>query len=154
MPETQVVDAIRDRYARDPRIHRPVQVAVSEREGTVALRGTVRSLRQRMAAVEIAKAVPGVRAVHDELVVDPRDRWDDDDIRGAALQALISSPDVPDDMIDVKVADGWVTLSGQVRHQSDSNAAFEAVSPLLAVTRLPRAGGITNKIEVVTAGGH
>jgi hypothetical protein len=38
-------------------------------------------------------------------------------------------------------------LSGQVKHQSDSNAAFEAVS------RLPRAGGITNRIQVIAAGG-
>jgi hypothetical protein len=38
-------------------------------------------------------------------------------------------------------------LSGQVKHQSDSNAAFEAVSGL------PRVGGITNRIQVITAGG-
>jgi hypothetical protein len=38
-------------------------------------------------------------------------------------------------------------LSGQAKHQSDSNAAFEAVSGL------PRAGGITNRMQVITAGG-
>jgi hypothetical protein len=38
-------------------------------------------------------------------------------------------------------------LSGQVKHQSDSNAAFEAVSGL------PRVRGITNRIQVITAGG-
>jgi osmotically-inducible protein OsmY len=60
----------------------------------------------------------------------------------------MSSPDVPDDAIDVRVSDEWLTLSGQVKHQADSNAAFEAVSGL------PRVGGITNKIQVITAGGH
>jgi osmotically-inducible protein OsmY len=148
MPETQVVDAIRARYARDRRLHHPTQVAVSERAGTVTLRGTVRSLHQRRVAVDIAKSVRGVRAVQDELVVDPRDRSLDDEIRGAALQALISSPEVPADMIDVRVANGWLTLSGQVKHQPDSNAAFDAVSGL------PRVGGITNKIQVITAGGY
>jgi osmotically-inducible protein OsmY len=61
---------------------------------------------------------------------------------------LMSRPDVPADMIDVSVDDGWLTLSGQVKHQSESNAAFEAVSGL------PHVGGITNRIQVVTAGGH
>ena len=148
MLDTQVVDVIRARYARDPRIHHPAQLAVSERAGTVTLRGTVRSLHQRRVAVEIAKSVRGVRAVQDELSVDPRDLWLDDEIRGAALQALMSAPDVPADMIDVRVADGWLTLSGQVKRQSESNAAFEAVSGV------PRVGGITTKIQVITAGGH
>jgi osmotically-inducible protein OsmY len=148
MPDAQVVDAIRARYARDRRIHHPAQLAVSERAGTVTLRGTVRSLHQRRVAVDIAKSVGGVRAVEDELIVDPRDHSIDDETRGVALQALMSSPDVPADMVDVAVVDGWLTLSGQVKHQSDSNAAFEAVSGL------PGVGGITNKIQVITAGGH
>jgi osmotically-inducible protein OsmY len=59
----------------------------------------------------------------------------------------MSRPQVPDDQIDVRVANGWLTLSGQVKHQSESNAAFEAVSGLTS-------GGITNKIHVVTAGGN
>ena len=148
MPDAQVVDAIRARYARDRRIPHPGQLAVSERAGTVTLRGTVRSLHQRRVAIDVAESVRGVRAVEDELIVDPRDRSVDDETRGVALQALMSSPDVPADMIDVRVVDGWLTLSGQVKHQSDSNAAFEAVSGL------PRVGGITNKIQVITAGGY
>jgi osmotically-inducible protein OsmY len=148
MPDAQVVDAIRARYAHDSRIHHPAQLAVSERAGTVTLRGTVRSLHQRRVAVDIAKSVGGVRAVEDELIVDPRDHSIDDETRGVALQALMSSPDVPADMVDVAVVDGWLTLSGQVKHQSDSTAAFEAVSGL------PGVGGITNKIQVITAGGH
>ena len=35
-----------------------------------------------------------------------------------------------------------------MRHQYDSEAAFEAV------WELPGVGGITNEIKVVTAGGH
>ena len=80
--------------------------------------------------------------------MDPRDRWEDDQIRGAALQALVSNVNVPDDRIDVRVSAGWLTLKGEVKHQSDSNAAFEAVSGL------PGVGGITNEIKVITAGLH
>jgi osmotically-inducible protein OsmY len=52
------------------------------------------------------------------------------------------------DTVDVTVANGWLTLSGRVKHQYESNAAFEAVAGLQHV------GGITNKIQVVTAGGY
>ena len=148
MPDNHITGEIRARYARDRRIHHPAQVAVWEKAGTVTLRGTVRSLHQRHVAVDIAKSVRGVRAVQDDLVVDPRDNSVDDEIRGAALQALMERSDAPADMIEVKVADGWLMLSGQVKHQSQSNAAFEAVSGL------PRVGGITNKIQVITAGGY
>jgi len=148
MPDEQVIDQIRDRYVRDPRIKHPAQVAVTEKAGTVTLRGTVRSLHQRRAAIEIANSVRGVRAVEDELLVDPRDHYLDDELRGTALQALMSNDEVPIDQINVKVANAWLTLTGRVKRQSQSNAAFEAVS------ELPGVGGITNRIEVVTAGGY
>jgi osmotically-inducible protein OsmY len=148
MPDEQVIDQIRDRYVRDPRIPHPAQVAVTEKAGTVTLRGTVRSPRQRRAAIEIAKSVRGVRAVEDELTVDPRDHSRDDELRGTALQALMSNDEVPIDQINVTVANGWLTLTGRVKLQSQSNAAFETVS------ELPGLGGITNRIEVMTAGGH
>jgi osmotically-inducible protein OsmY len=148
MPNEQVIDQIRARYVRDPRIQHAAELAVTERAGTVTLRGTVRSPHQRRVAVDIAKSVSGVRTVMDELSINPRDNWRDDELRGVALQALVSSSDVPDEQIDATVANGWLTLTGRVKRQSDSNAAFEAVSGVSGV------GGITNKIEVTTAGGH
>jgi osmotically-inducible protein OsmY len=141
-----IIEEIRAALDRDPRIRQPAEVAVSARAGTVTLRGTVRSLSQRRAAIQIAKTARRVRAVEDELRVDPRDRWEDSELRGAALQALMSNDDVPEDRIDVTVADGWLTLKGEVEHQSDSDAAFDAVSGL------PGVGGITNEIKVITAG--
>ena len=60
------------------------------------------------------------------------------------MQALVRSAGVPADQIDVKVRAGWLTLKGQVRHQSDSGAAFAIVSSL------PGVGGITNEIVVMS----
>ena len=88
-----------------------------------------------------------MREVEDELSIDLQDHFEDDDIRGTALQTLIWDPDVTDDQIDVSVRDGWLTLKGEVRHQHESDAAFEDVSRLRGV------GGITNEIKVITAGG-
>lgn len=144
--DNAIVDEILARLERDPDIPYPAEVAVSAREGTVTLRGTVGGLHQRRAAARIAKSVRGVRALEDELSIDPRNRWEDAEIRGAALQNLMSNPCVPDERIEVSVADGWLTLKGEVREQLESDAAFDSVR------RLPGVGGITNEIKVITAG--
>jgi osmotically-inducible protein OsmY len=141
-----IVNEIRAALHSDPRLPHPEQVAVSEKDGTVTLRGSVGGFHQQRAAVTIAKSVSGVKVVEDELRVDPRGHSDDDEIRGAALQALMSNDAVPADRIEVKVKDGWLTLKGEVRHQEESDAAFAIVSGLDGV------GGITNAITVVTAG--
>lgn len=144
--DNAIVDEIRVRLDGDHRIPHPAEVAISSKNGTVILRGSVGSFQQRRATVEIAKSVRGVRHIEDELHIDLRDHWEDDEIRGAALRALMSDPEVPADRVDALVAEGWLTLSGEVKHQYESNAAFEAVR------RIPGVGGITNKIRVVTAG--
>jgi osmotically-inducible protein OsmY len=144
--ENLITDQIRATLERDDRVPHPAEVAVSERHGTVTLRGSVGTPHQRRAIVKIARAVPGVVAVEDELSLDPRDRWQDNELRGAALQALMSNDAVLADRIDVSVANGWLTLKGEVKHQHENDAAFESVSAL------PGVGGITNEIKVITAG--
>ena len=141
-----IAEQIRASLASDARIHHPAEIAVSERAGNVTLRGTVAGPHQRRTAVEIARSVSGVTAVDDQLRIDPHDDVRDGELRGAALQALMSDPAVPEDRVDVRVSAGWVTLKGEVAHQADSDAAFAAVSALAGV------GGITNEIKVITAG--
>ncbi len=147
MPDDKsIIDNVRAALADEPRVHHAAEIAVSSRDGWVSLRGTVRSLPQRTAAVEVAKWVEGVRGVEDQLRLDVRDRWEDSEVRGAALQALIADEHVPAERVDVDVADGWLTLTGEVKRQTDSDAAFHAVSRVAGV------GGITNEIKVITAG--
>ena len=141
-----IVDEIRARLGSDQRIHNAAEVAVAELAGTVTLRGTVRSPRQRRTAVEIAKSVQGVEAVEDLLRVDPRDHFQDDEVRGRALQRIMSSDGVPADRVDVRVSAGWLTLKGEVKRQAESDAAYAAVSGVSGV------GGITNEINVISAG--
>lgn len=149
MPNRKVIiDEIRARYAGDPRLPYPSEIAVAEMDGTVTLRGTVGSFHQRRAAVAVARSVIGVHDVEDQLSVDLRDHYDDQQIRGEMLQALIADPLVPSDVIDVHVSAGWVTLKGEVHRQYESDAAFAVVA------RLPGHGGVTNEIKVVTSSGR
>ena len=141
-----IIASVRDALERDARVDHPRRIAVSCQAGWVVLRGTVATPRDRSVAHEVAREVSGVRGVEVELRVDPRDNWLDDELRGSALQALIADAGVPVDRVDVHVSDGWLTLKGEVKTQSASDAAFAAVSELHGV------GGITNEIKVITAG--
>ena len=147
MPDDKtIIASIRTALESDARVDHPREIAISCQAGWVVLRGTVATPRQRSVAHEVARSAPGVRGVEDGLRVDLRDRWEDGELRGTALQALITDAEVPADRVDVLVADAWLTLKGEVKDQSASDAAFAAVS------ELPGVGGITNEIKVITAG--
>jgi osmotically-inducible protein OsmY len=147
MPTDAVVeDEIRGLLSQDPRLPAPAEVAVSASDGAVVLRGTVGSFSQRRAAVSDARKVPGVYDLDDQLQVRLLDgaRRGDAEIRGIALQILHWDTQVPDELLDVDVDDGWLTLTGTVNYQFESDAAYEDVAPLQGVL------GITNEIEVIT----
>jgi len=144
LTNTALEDEIVASLDRDPRIPSPTEIAVSADGGVVMLRGTVESFRQRRAAVEDANKVDGAYEVDDELKVSllGSDVREDDEIRGAALQTLMWDGDVPSDLVDVEVADGWLTLKGDVSYQFQSDAAYNDVASLYGVY------GITNEIRV------
>jgi len=145
LTNASIEDDVRSALQADPRLKDPAEVAIDVKEGDVILRGTVGSIPQRRAAARDARAVEGVYKVYDELEVRPLDenRRQDADIRAAALQILMWDSEVPDS-IDVKVESGWITITGTVSFQYQSDAAYDDVASLLG------AYGITNKIKVVT----
>jgi osmotically-inducible protein OsmY len=142
--DTPLADAVIANLDLDPRIPDSLEIAVADDDGIVTLRGTVESFSQRRAAAQDAKNVDGVYDLDNQLKVSltGADRREDDEIRGAALQNLIWDVDVPSDLVDVKVNDGWVTLKGDVSYQFQSDAAYDDVASLYGVL------GITNEITV------
>jgi len=141
----RVIDDVRTELASDPRLPYSGEIAVESFGDTVTLRGTVGSFAQRRAAVADARRTRGVVDVYDELDVRilDRDRREDAEIRGAALQRLAWDSEIPGDYLDVHVRDGWVTLKGDVDFQFQSDVAFDDVAGLHGVT------GVTNEIRVV-----
>ena len=82
--------------------------------------------------------------VADELKVrlpDYNKRTDEDIVRSAA-NAIAWNAKVPTDCVKVIVANGWVTLEGEVNWQFERDAAEEAVHHLRGVL------GISNEILV------
>jgi osmotically-inducible protein OsmY len=145
LTNTTLEDAVIASLNLDPRIPDTIEIAVSADGGVVTLRGTVESFRQRHVATGDARNVAGVDDVDDQLKVDllGSDRREDDEIRGAALQVLAWDVEVPSDLINVKVQDGWVTLKGDVSYQFESDAAYDDVASMLGVY------GVTSEIRVI-----
>lgn len=124
MSNDTVARDVADELAWDPKVPSEA-VAVSADNGTVTLRGTVGSLREKREARKAAERVLGVVSVKNELSVLPlmtdADR-DDADLRGDVLQALVLDSAVPS-TIDADVYDGHVSLKGKARWQYEREEA-------------------------------
>jgi osmotically-inducible protein OsmY len=144
LTNTPLEDDVIAGLERDPRIPDSIEIAVSADGGYITLRGTVESFRQRRAAGEDARRMEGVYEIDNQLKVSllGSDRREDNEIRGAALQFLTWDVEVPSELVDVKVQDGWVTLKGDVNYQFQSDAAYDDVASMFGVY------GITNEIRV------
>jgi osmotically-inducible protein OsmY len=108
----QIQDEVRITLSDDPRIPYAQEIAVEADGDAVVLRGTVGNFGERHAAVADARRTRGLLDVYDELQVRPldRDKREDAEIRGAALERLMWDPELRPDYLDVQVKDGWVTL--------------------------------------------
>jgi len=114
---------VTDELFWDPKVDNAA-IAVSADDGKITLRGTVGSLREKREAKKAAKRVFGVVSVDDQLQVRLMgdSRRADADIRGDVLQALMLDSIVPS-TVDVKVSDGYVTLTGSAEWQYQRDEA-------------------------------
>jgi osmotically-inducible protein OsmY len=100
-------------------------------DGTVVLTGLVDTYYERMAAEERAWGVAGVRHVQNDLVVDLAAREVlDADLAAGARAALDANGLVPTGAVSVTVTDGWVIMTGNVRHYYQKQAAEHVVMHL------------------------
>ena len=132
-----------DELADDPSVDAS-NIAVGARDGVIILAGTVPTHPEKVAAEQAAKRVNGVRGLADELQVDLplMHRRSDADIVTAALNAMAWDVTIPDDAITVTVADGWLTLEGEVEWQFQKNHAKNVVGQITGIR------GVTNGITV------
>ena len=110
--------------------------------GFVILTGTVATYPEKVTAERTAKRVPGVRAVANDIEVQPigcRMR-NDTDLAQAVLRVLEWDIAVPHEKISAGVHNGWVTLEGEVA------LPFQRTAAENAVRRLSGVRGITNQI--------
>ncbi len=121
------------------------QIGVSVANGVVTLSGTVATYAEKWAVERAAERVQGVKGIAEEITIKlkgPHARTDAE-IAEAAINAIKWHVWVPDD-IQVVVAQGWVTLKGEVNSQYQRTAAKDAVCFMSGVK------GVSNDIILKT----
>ena len=119
-------------------------IGVAVEDGVVTLTGHVSTYAQKATAEDAVRRVKGVKGIAEEIEVRPfgTNKTADDEIVKRALQTITWNTVIPDGAIQVKVQDGWVTLTGKVDWQYQKTAATQTIGGLAGVL------GVYNKIEV------
>jgi osmotically-inducible protein OsmY len=119
-------------------------IGVAAENGVITLTGHVPSYAQKMAAERAAWRVKGVKAIAQKIEVRlPGDKKvNDDEIAERALNILAWASSGLRDNVKVRVANGWVTLTGKVQWHYQRAAAESEVRKLNGVI------GVTNSIEL------
>lgn len=115
-------------------------VTATAYEGRVLLTGTLPSARERAEAGAVARGVPGVRVVYDEIAVGPgettwdaaRDAW----ISARLRSDLVLDSDVRSVNYDIETVNGTVYLLGSARDPAELARVTHAARYLPAVRRV------------------
>ena len=111
--------------------------------GQVTLTGAVSTYYDKYRAGEDARRVHGVTGVKNEILVDiTAERKLDADLVDAAEKGFASNTLVPPDAVKVTAEDGWVTMTGNVEHHFQRQAAH------FVVRHLPGLRGFSDRVTV------
>lgn len=147
---TDVVSEIRyDPFLKD------CDIIVAVEKGVVTLSGKAESLAQKIHAERAAGKVAGVRAVAEDLVVNPTQDLEktDTEIAISAANVLEWNTAVPLEGISVKVENGIVSLDGQVDWEFQRKAAINAISQLAGVKRVNCMIKVAPKVSIMDVRG-
>jgi len=144
--DSEVREAVQIELGWDTRVE-DAAIGVEIEQGVVTLNGTVGSWAARLAAHEAAHRVAGVLNVanHLDVKLTSGTSRTDAEISQAVRNALDWDVFVPKTRIRSSVADGQVTLEGEVDHLSQREDAEKAVRNIWGVRR------VLDKIQVKPA---
>jgi osmotically-inducible protein OsmY len=134
MASSTVEAEVRDELLWDPKVDSEAVAVAVAADGTVGLRGTVGSYRQKKEAAKAAQRVRRVTSVDNQLEVRllTDHRRDDAELRGDVLQALMLDSLIPS-TVDASVKDGVVTLTGTADWQYQRGEAEFVAANILGV---------------------
>jgi osmotically-inducible protein OsmY len=146
MSDSELAREVTDELFWDPKVDNSA-IAVTVDHGTVTLRGTVGTFREKREAKQDAERVYGVKSVANELDVRIMndDRRSDADLRGSVLQAMTLDGAIPS-TIDVKVDDGVVRLTGTANWQFQREEAESVAGNIIGVM------GVVDEVQLVAPG--
>lgn len=115
--DTDIAASVASALRAEPDVNEQ-DVDVIVRDGLVTLKGNVKYWYQRNAAYEAARRIAGVVSVRDEITVTPPAR-SDADMSDEISRSLRRRIPLAADKVHIDVADGVVTLRGNVDFYSD-----------------------------------
>ena len=121
-------------------------IGVAVKDGVVTLTGHLETFAEKYVAERAVRRVAGVRAIAEEIDVKLARGHvrSDSDIAQAIESAFSWHTLIPGDRIQVKVEQGWVTLTGEVNWDYQRRIAEQTVRPITGVR------GVTNSITLKT----
>jgi osmotically-inducible protein OsmY len=142
LSNAQVKDDVLSELAWDKSID-STRLTVTVDDGLVILGGTVDHFHEKVSAIEDARIVTGVRDVIDNIDVDlTLHHVSDAELALSARAGLDANVLVPHGAIEISVANGWVTMVGNVRHHYERQAAEHVVRHLRGL------GGFTDLVTI------
>lgn len=132
-----------------PLLH-AAEIGVTVNNGVVTLSGIVDSYAKKMEAENATKNVAGVKAVVEKIEVQHHRSWikkNDNEIADEILKTYKWNWQIPNDKIQVKVENGWVTLSGELNWNYQKEEAKNAIKNLLGIINVTN--NITIKSETI-----
>ncbi len=136
-------DHVLDALKWDSRVD-DTKIGVTVSDQVVTLTGTVSTYAEKLAAQDVAHRVPGVLDVADDILVQAPFHLgrSDTELALAVRNTLEWDVLVPDERIQSTVANGWITLEGDVDLLREREDAERAVQRLAGVI------GIHNRIVI------
>jgi osmotically-inducible protein OsmY len=134
MTDREIQRRVQDAFDHECAVN-TATIGVAVRQGVVTLHGTVATLQESWAAERVARHVPDVKAVANDIEVSSARRIARTDaaISRAIVNTLAWQTAVPPDAVHAVVREGWVVLSGRVTHQEQKLAAERSVRLLYGV---------------------
>ena len=113
MSDKTLKHAVEDELKWEPSIDAE-HIGVTAEDGVVTLTGHVGSYAEKFTAEKATKRVKGVRAIAQEIEIRfPNDKkTSDDQIAKRALDIIAWDSTIPNDKVQLKVQNGFITLSG------------------------------------------
>ena len=132
--DLSIKEDVLDELAWQPNIDE-TEIGVTVKNGVVTLNGIVDNYTKKRAVENAVKNVTGVKAVAEEIKVQysVNDKQTDADIAKAAINAIKWHSSLPDDVVNVKVEDGWVYLTGEVEWEYQKTSAINSVEEIKGV---------------------
>ncbi|WP_131114704.1 BON domain-containing protein [Lichenihabitans psoromatis] len=141
--DTELRDAVQAALAWDPSITGS-HIGVTARNGVVTLMGHVGTIAEKRAAELATRRVRGVRAIAENIEVRLAANMErsDEHIAACLIDRLFYDYAFPKGAIKAEVANGWVTLTGQVEWFNQKQSAEDDIGRMIGVT------GVTNAITI------